>query len=373
MVAKTKGRVAVAMSGGVDSSTAAALLQQEGYEVIGLTMHLWNQAGALQDSPALPAGGASGQCCSPEDIRDARRVADQIGIAHYVINLRRDFEAEVVEDFAREYLRGRTPNPCIRCNERIKFRLLLRKAEALGAVALATGHYARIARDASRGRFLLLRGKDLQKDQSYFLFSLTQEQMAKVLFPLGEKSKGEVRALALKWGLRVARKAESQEVCFIPENDYRRFLESRAGQEISRPGEIVNREGEVLGFHQGVYGYTIGQRRGLGLAAPQPYYVLALDCARNHVVVGPEKELLSTGLVARDVNWVALPGLAGKTKALVRIRHRHPGAPAVLSPLDEGRVRVELEVPQKSVTPGQAAVFYQGEEVLGGGWIEKPL
>jgi len=264
-----KRRVVVAMSGGVDSSTAAAILQDEGNEVIGLTMHLWDQT---QDGK-----GKFGRCCSPEDIHDARRVAEQLGIPHYVVNLRRAFENEVVDYFVEEYLRGRTPNPCVRCNDRIKFGPLLRRAEELGAKALATGHYARIGLDSSRkegktGRYLLWRGRDRSKDQSYFLFSLTQEQMGKIIFPLGEKSKAEVRQHALRLGLRVAQKSESQEVCFVPDSDYRKFMEERKGRKISRPGKIVNRRGKMLGVHQGIYSYTIGQRRGLGIAAPRPHF-----------------------------------------------------------------------------------------------------
>jgi tRNA-specific 2-thiouridylase len=358
-----KGRVAVAMSGGVDSSTAAALLKNDGYEVIGLTMRLWDQR--LDDPEDM------GRCCSPEDIHDARRVADQIGIPHYVVNLRQAFEEEVVNYFVEEYLRGRTPNPCIRCNDRIKFGLLLRKAEELGAKALATGHYARIELDPWKKRYVLRRGQDRNKDQSYFLFKMTQDQMARVLFPLGEKSKAEVRQQALQLGLRVARKRESQEICFIPDDNYRRFMEERKGKEIFRPGEIVNRQGEVLGFHRGLHAYTIGQRRGLGIGTPHPHYVLALDIEKNQVVAGRKEELLANGLIAAGVNWISFPKLEGKMEAWVQIRYRHPGALAMISPGEDERVRVDFKAPQKAVTPGQAVVFYQGDEVLGGGWIEK--
>ena len=370
MSLKKKDRVVVAMSGGVDSSTAAALLKEEGYEVIGLTMHLWDQT---QDGK-----GSFGRCCSPDDLHDARRVADQLGIPHYVVNLKKAFEEEVVNNFVEEYLRGRTPNPCIHCNDRIKFGFLLRKAVELGAKALATGHYARIVRaphvsHQREKRYLLLRGKDRNKDQSYFLFTLTQEQMDKVIFPLGEKSKTEVRQQALKLGLRVAEKPESQEVCFIPDDDYRRFLEARRGNEILKPGEIVNRQGKVLGFHQGLHSFTIGQRRGLGIVSPYPYYVLALDCASNRVVAGRKDELQAFGLVAAGMNWISFLELEEEVEALVQIRYRHPGVPAVISPLGEGKVRADFQIPQKSVTPGQAAVFYRGDEVLGGGWIQRGL
>lgn len=361
-----KGRVAVAMSGGVDSSMAAAILKDQGYEVIGFTMHLWD------DSP--DGKGAAGRCCSPEDIRDARRVADQIGIPHYVINLKAAFEDEVIQYFIREYAKGRTPNPCVICNEKLKFSFLLQKAEQIGAAALATGHYARIARDHNNPhRFLLLRGKDPNKDQSYFLFSMTQTQLRKVLFPLGEKSKSEVRKLASSMGLRVAQKEESQEICFIPDNDYRKFLASRGEKEASKPGEIVDRKGKVLGPHQGIQYYTVGQRRGLGIGGTDPVYVLELDRERNRIVVGKKEELLVNGLVASKLNWISFSRLEGEEQALVQIRYRHPGVPAVLSPLEGGRVQARFQIPQKAVTPGQAAVFYKGDEILGGGWIEKSL
>lgn len=362
---KKKIRVAVAMSGGVDSSLAAFLLKKEGYEVIGLTMLIGEYKLAQEER--------LGRCCAPEDIRDARRVADQIDIPHYVINLRKPFEEEIINYFLQQYLQGHTPNPCIRCNEKIKFGILLRKAEELGAQALATGHYARLIWNPLQNRYTLFRGRDLQKDQSYFLFSLKQSQLAKILFPLGEKSKAEVRRQAEELGLLVAKKRESQEICFIPQNNYRQFLEERLGQRIARPGEIVNRAGKVLGTHQGLYSYTIGQRRGLRLPGPHPHYVLGLNVEKNQVIVGSAEELLAHGLIAKEVNWISFPGLSGSLEALVQIRYRHPGAKAILSPLPNGKVRVDFQVPQKSVTPGQAAVFYHGEEVLGGGWIETSL
>jgi tRNA-uridine 2-sulfurtransferase len=362
---KRKGRIGVAMSGGVDSSTAAALLQEEGYEVIGLTMHLWD--------PTSDGQGAFGRCCAPEDINDARRVCDQIGIPHYVINLRQAFAKEVVDYFVAEYLQGLTPNPCIRCNDRIKFHYLLRKAEELGAQALATGHYARIQRDPDSAKYRLLRGLDRRKDQSYFLFSVTQEQMAKIRFPLGDQSKAEVRKKALGLGLRVAAKSESQEICFIPDDDYRKFVESYGGKGFTRPGEIVNRQGKVLGLHQGIHAYTIGQRRGLGIAAPHPHYVLALELGKNRLIVGTNGELFSSEFTVGRINWVSLSPPEKEMQATVQIRYRHPGAPALLFPLAAGKVRVELKNPQRAITPGQAAVFYDGDEVLGGGWIEKTL
>lgn len=364
MTGKKKERIVVAMSGGVDSSTAAALLKEDGHQVIGLTMHLWD----TPQEEANPSG-----CCSPEDIRDARRVADQIGIPHYVINLKKAFEEEVVQNFIGEYLAGRTPNPCIHCNDRIKFGLLLRKAEELEARALATGHYARVlpAPPHPQGgdRLLLLRGKDRAKDQSYFLFTLKQHQMRRLMFPLGHLTKSEVREKALRMGLRVAEKNESQEICFIPGNDYRRFLEERKG--ILKPGEIVDRQGKRLGFHKGLPFYTVGQRRGLGIAGPHPYYVLALDSQYNRLIAGTRDDLSAEGFIAEKVNWISFPEPEERLEALVQIRYRHPAAPASISPLGGGRIKVEFQTPQKSITPGQAAVFYRGEEVLGGGWIEK--
>ena len=358
-------KIAVAMSGGVNSSTAAALLKEEGHEVIGLTMRLWDSPA---DDPEKP-----GSCFVPAHVADARRVAEQIGISHHVIPLQEIFEKEIIGYFVDEYLRGRTPNPCVLCNQRIKFQALLKKAEELGAQALATGHYARIYGDPQTSRFKLCRGLDRRKDQSYFLFLLTQDQMGKILLPLGDKTKPEVREKAHRLGLPVAQKSESQEICFIPDDDYRKFVETRKGKEIALPGKIVNRQGQELGRHHGIYAYTIGQRRGLGIAAPHPHYVLDLDAENNFVIAGKNEELFSAGLMAREVNWVSIPPPEGKIEAAVQIRYRHPGAPGVLLPLEEGRVRVELKIPQRAVTPGQAAVFYRGDEVLGGGWIEKTL
>ncbi len=358
-------KIAVAMSGGVDSSVAAALLKEEGHEVIGLTMRLW-------DNPADGAG-KSGSGLGSAHMAEARRVAVQIGISHHVVSLRELFEKEIIGYFVAEYLRGRTPNPCAICNQRIKFHALLKKAEEMGAQALATGHYARLLRDPQSLSFKLCRGHDRRKDQSYFLFLLTQDQMGKIWMPLGDKSKNEVREKAFRLGLSVAQKSESQEICFIPDDDYRKFVETRKEKEIAGAGKIVNLQGQELGRHQGIYAYTIGQRRGLGIAAPYPHYVLGLDAEKNFVIVGKNEELFSAALIVREANWVSISPPEGPIEAAIQIRYRHPGAPGFLVPLEGGKVRVELTRPQRAVTPGQAAVFYRGDEVLGGGWIEKTL
>lgn len=358
-------KIAVAMSGGVDSSTAAALLKEEGHDIIGLTMILFKgQEGASGAGGPVPAAG---------HLEEARRAAESLGIPHHAVPLQEPFEREIIGYFLEEYRRGRTPNPCAVCNQRMKFGALLKKAEELGAVALATGHYARIRRDPEERRFMLLRGKDRGKDQSYFLFLLSQAQMGKILLPLGGQSKTEVRERASRLGLRAAAKPESQEICFIPDNDYRKFMETREGEKIPGSGKIIDRRGRELGRHEGIYAYTVGQRRGLGIAAPHPHYVLALDAEKNTVLAGREEELFAAGLTVRGVNWVSIPPPSGKIEAEIQIRSRHPGAPGTLTPLRDGRVRVELHAPQRAVTPGQAAVFYRQEEVLGGGWIENPL
>jgi tRNA-specific 2-thiouridylase len=357
-------KIAVAMSGGVDSSAAAALLKEQGHEIVGLTMLLW-------DSPPDP--GKAAPFPTPAHVADARRVAERLGIPHRVVPLKEIFEKEIVGYFAEEYLRGRTPNPCVLCNRRVKFGALLKKAEELGAEALATGHYARIRWEPAASRYTLRRGRDRRKDQSYFLFLLDQEQLGKILLPLGDKSKAEVREMASRLKLPVAEKAESQEICFIPDNDYRKFVDARMGRGAAKAGKIVNLKGQELGRHEGIHAYTVGQRRGLRIAAPHPHYVLALDAERNTVIAGRNEELYAASLTVQGVNWVSIPPPEGKIEAEVQIRYRHPGTAGILAPLGEGRVRVELAIPQRAVTPGQAAVFYRGDEVLGGGWIGKNL
>jgi tRNA-specific 2-thiouridylase len=314
------------------------------------------------------------RCCSLDDVYDARRVAEELGFPFYVLNLERDFEREVVEPFVKSYLGGETPIPCVACNSRLKFASLDRTALSVGCEKVATGHYARARYDAGARRHRLLRGLDARKDQSYFLWELTQEQLSRTLFPLGEMTKEEAREAARRAGLYVAEKRESQEICFVPDGDYAGFIErylEAEGREDERParGEIVDAGGRVLAEHEGVHRYTVGQRRGLGVSRPLPLYVVRVEPESNRVVVGHDEELLSSEFTAAGVNWVAFDEPSEPARADVRVRYRHKEAPATVTPLGEGRVRVRFDEPQRAVTPGQATVFYRGEEVLGGGWI----
>jgi tRNA-specific 2-thiouridylase len=367
----TEAPIAVAMSGGVDSSTVAAMLVRRGHSVVGLTMQLWNQ----RRLPDLAVEGATGRCCSLDDAYDARRVAEQIGIPYYVVNFERQFEEHVIAPFVSEYLAGRTPIPCTLCNNFIKFDQFLEMADAVGAAQIATGHYARITRDAANGRHQLRKSVDQSKDQTYFLFGLTQAQLARSLFPLGEMHKSEVRGLAREMQLAVAEKGESFEICFVPNGDYAAFmsayLREKGVVETHTRGEIVTTDGRTLGEHGGVHHFTVGQRKGLGIATGEPLYVISTDAQSQRVTVGGSDELLRAGLTARNVNWISIEGLQMPYRAAVKIRNRHQAAAATLYPTAESsRVEVRFDEPQRAVTPGQAAVFYDGDLVLGGGWIE---
>jgi tRNA-specific 2-thiouridylase len=347
------------MSGGVDSSAAAALLLEQGYDVVGITLKLW---------PQDCVSRAEDKCCGPQAVTDARAVCHKLGVPYYLIDEAEEFQARVIRYFANEYKAGRTPNPCVMCNQNLKFGRLLERADQLGAQYIATGHFARLEKSADGSRALLKRGRDSRKDQSYFLFSLRQEQLARAMFPLGEKTKSDTREVARHCNLKTADKQESMEICFVPDNDYGKFLQQAKLVEKHR-GEIVDLNGQVLGHHEGIEFYTIGQRKGLGLSSPRPLYVVELDLVNNRVIVGDDSALERAAFEVAQCNWIPFEKPPGQIEATVKIRYNHPGTPATIQPLGNGSAKVILHQPQRAVTPGQAAVFYHDDLVLGGGWI----
>ncbi|MBZ5523985.1 MAG: tRNA 2-thiouridine(34) synthase MnmA [Acidobacteriia bacterium] len=363
--------IAVAMSGGVDSSTVAAMLRAEGMNVVGLTMQLWNQR-RLAGYPDMPEQ-VQGRCCSIDDVYDARRVAEDLGIPYYVVNQEERFENDVVRPFVEEYLSGRTPIPCSLCNNHLKFDQLLITARQIGADLLATGHYARCEFDAQRNRWLLKRAADPAKDQTYFLFGLTQDQLSHTLFPLGGMSKPEVREIARSHELALADKPDSQEICFVPSGDYKKFIDAYlADQGESLPdtsGELVTTDGKVIGRHEGIHNFTVGQRKGLGVATGSPLYVIQINGEKGQVTVGNNDDLLARTLIAHKMNWIAMAALTGPIRVRAKIRHRHEPALATVENAGDGEVRVTFDEPQRAITPGQAVVFYDDDIVVGGGWI----
>ncbi len=367
----TPKTIAVAMSGGVDSSTVAAMLRAEGHEVVGLTMQLWNQR-RLAGHEGMPES-VQGRCCSLDDVYDARRVAETIGIPYYVVNHEERFERDVVRPFVEQYLSGRTPIPCSLCNNHLKFDQLLIVAQQIGADALATGHYARVEFDPVLERWLLKRPTDRSKDQTYFLFGLTQDQLSRTLFPLGGMMKPEVRELARQHGLALAQKPDSQEICFVPGGDYKKFLDAYLAEQgealPDTAGELVTTDGTVIGEHGGIHNFTVGQRKGLGLATGSPLYVIQIKGDAHQVVVGQQEDLYTRTLRTHRVNLISVEDLQHPTRTTVKIRHRHEGAPALIEKSGADEILVTFDEPQRAVTPGQAAVFYDGDTVIGGGWI----
>jgi tRNA-specific 2-thiouridylase len=377
VVEQKKTRVLLGMSGGVDSSAAAALLLEQGYEVVGVTLKLW---------PQDCVNRAEDRCCGPEAVKDARGVAHQLGIPYYLIDESAEFQRQVIGYFAEEYKAGRTPNPCVMCNQHLKFGTLLHRANQLGAQFIATGHFARIehsltpslspsdgervAERPGEGRYLLKRGRDPRKDQSYFLFSLRQHQLSRSLFPLGEKTKSDTREVARHCHLKTAEKEESMEICFVPDRDYGKFLQDAKLAQMHR-GDIVDTQGRKLGEHDGIEFYTIGQRKGLGLSSPKPLYVVELDAANNRVIVGDDTLLERDEFTVERCNWIPFDEPPASLEVTAKIRYNHPGTAATVTPLANGSAKAKLHTPQRAVTPGQACVFYQDDLVVGGGWIAR--
>ena len=347
------------MSGGVDSSATAALLLEQGYDVVGITLKLW---------PQDCVSRAEDKCCGPQAVTDARAVCHKLGVPYYLIDEADQFQTKVIQYFADEYKAGRTPNPCVMCNQNLKFGRLIDRADQLGADYVATGHFAGLEKSADGKRTLLKRGRDTRKDQSYFLFSLRQDQLARAIFPLGDKTKSDTRDVARHCNLKTAEKEESMEICFVPDNNYGKFLQQAQLVQKHR-GDIVNLHGQVLGQHEGIEFYTIGQRKGLGLSSPKPLYVIELDAVANRVIVGDESALDRDEFIVDRCNWIPFDDPPRTLEATAKIRYNHPGTAATVTPLPASRARVKLHTPQRAITPGQAAVFYQDDLVLGGGWI----
>ena len=369
------GRIAIAMSGGVDSSTAALILKDAGWDLVGFSMQLWDRTRNISKDEADPDGG----CCSPDDFYDAREVAARLDIPYYVVDFQEEFERTIVRSFIEDYRNGLTPSPCVLCNSRMKFDRLVRMAGEVHATHIATGHYARVDYDEGNGRHLLLRAVDRSKDQAYFLFELGQEQLAKAVFPLGHLTKEQVRETARRHDLVVADKSESQEICFIPDGDYAAFIErnhdcvvgTSGERSLFAPVQIVDTDGRILGVHQGIHHFTIGQRRGLGIAHTSPLYVLEIRPEENRVVVGERSELGRERCRVVRTNWISIPDLFEPLRVQAKIRSRHSEAPATIAPMDDGSVEVLFDKPQPAVSPGQACVFYQEDTVVGGGWIDR--